>query len=87
MNRYFRLGAYALVGAVSFVLLFLGYITPDHVDQAYILLGQLLGMAGSGLAMANLTPKNVTKVPVELTPVAGPITATKDRAPWLDPET
>lgn len=83
MNRYIRLGIYAVVGAVSFVLMFLGYITPDHVDQAYVLLGQFLGLAGSGLAMANMTPKNVTKVPVELTPVAGPV-APKDRAPWLE---
>ena len=80
MNRNIRLGLYGLVGAVSFVLLFLGYITPDHVDQVYILLGQLLGMAGSGVAMANLTPKNTVRVPV--TPE--PTTPISNRAPWLD---
>lgn len=79
MNRYIRLGVYALTGAVSFVLLCLGYINPEHVDQAYVLVGQMLGLAGSGFALSNLTPKNVVKVPVEVEPVPSP-----SRAPWLE---
>lgn len=83
MNRYVRLGIYAVVGAVSFVLMLLGYITPDHVDQAYVLVGQVLGMAGSGLALANLTPKNVMKVPMVLETVPA---SSSEPAPWLKPE-
>lgn len=91
MNHYIRLGIYAVVGAVSFVLLFLGYITPDHVDQAYVLIGQFLGMGGSVLALANLNPKperHVTEQPKTLhfesyeLPTA--IQQAKNKAPWLE---
>lgn len=88
MNHYVRLGIYAVVGAVSFVLMVLGYISSAHVDQAFVLVGQILGLAGSGLALANLTPKNVMKVPMVLEAQAGPLpsSVTVTRAPWLAEE-
>lgn len=86
MQSKIRVGVYAVVVVALAALLVLNKIDHSQMTEILTQAGLLLGIAGGGLALGNITPKNVVRVPVALDAQAPPLNTTESPAPWLTPE-
>ena len=83
MQNKIRVGVYAVVVVTLAALLVLNKIDQSQMTEILTQAGLLLGIAGGGLALGNITPSNIVKVAVK--PEAVPASSSEP-APWLEPE-
>lgn len=83
MQNKIRVGAYAVVVVVLAALLVLNKIDQSQMTDILTQAGLLLGIAGGGLALGNITPSDVKKVAIR--PEVEPAPQSEP-APWLKPE-
>lgn len=75
-----RIGIYAVVVAVLAGLLIFNRIDQSQMTDILNQVGLLLGIAGGGLALGNITPSNVMKVALQTHIENKPL---DEPAPWL----
>lgn len=83
MQSKIRVGVYAVVVVALAALLVLNKIDHSQMTEILTQAGLLLGIAGGGLALGNITPSDIVKVAVK--PEVAPISSSEP-APWLKPE-
>lgn len=82
MQNKIRAGVYAVVVVALAALLVLNKIDHSQMTEILTQVGLLLGIAGGGLALGNITPSDVVKVAVKPENVPA---SSSEPAPWLEP--
>lgn len=83
MQNKIRVGVYAVVVVALAALLVLNKIDQSQMTEILTQAGLLLGIAGGGLALGNITPSEVVRVAVKPENVPA---SSSEPAPWLKPE-